>query len=167
MESTALEILVSIEPGDCWGKIIGEDSGSGACDLCVQICPAVFEKPAPDQCARVRPNADVTGYAEQVRLAAQSCPVDAICVLTVRAKESAQQLYKWIPVTDGERCTGCGLCVEACGPRCLDIVSGVAVLSRPNTCGSEEHCIAVCQDDAIHMRWVPMDGDRGVGRWKA
>ncbi|MFB3923676.1 MAG: ATP-binding protein [Terriglobia bacterium] len=72
---------------------------------------------------------------------------------------------KWMPVIDVEACTGCGLCVEACGPRSLDIVDGKAVLARPDTCGSEEHCIEPCRDDAIHMAWVPMRGDGTRGRW--
>ena len=73
---------------------------------------------------------------------------------------------KWVPVIQNDRCTGCGLCVEACGPKSLEIVDGTAVLARPETCGSEGHCIPVCQDDAIHMAWVLMKGDRTVGTWR-
>jgi formate hydrogenlyase subunit 6/NADH:ubiquinone oxidoreductase subunit I len=36
--------------------------------------------------------------------------------------------YKWVPVIDEDRCTGCRNCVEACGPNCLELVDGVAVL---------------------------------------
>lgn len=46
---------------------------------------------APDHCARVRSGVDVASYAEQVRHGAQSCPVDAIHVLTVGKREFAQQ----------------------------------------------------------------------------
>lgn len=74
--------------------------------------------------------------------------------------------YKWVPVIQKDRCTGCGLCVEVCGPKSLEVVDGAAVLARPDTCGSEEHCIAPCQDDAIHMAWVPIHGDLSVGRWR-
>jgi len=73
---------------------------------------------------------------------------------------------KWVPIIDEDRCTGCGLCVEACGPRCLEIVQGLALLARPDECGSEEHCIEPCQDDAIRMAWVRTEGDRSVGRWR-
>ena len=70
-----------------------------------------------------------------------------------------------MPVIVADRCTGCGLCVEACGPACLEIVDQIAVLVRPDQCGSEEHCIAPCRDDAIRMEWVPTEGNRAVGRW--
>jgi len=72
---------------------------------------------------------------------------------------------KWMPVIVVDWCTGCGLCVDACGPKSLGMVDGIAVLSLPDTCGSEEHCIAACRDEAIHMAWLPFSGDRTVGRW--
>lgn len=74
--------------------------------------------------------------------------------------------YKWMPVVSAERCTGCGLCVDACGPRSLDMANGIANLLYPDTCGSEEHCIAACRDDAIEMVWLPFSGNVNVGRWK-
>ncbi|MBI4164526.1 MAG: 4Fe-4S binding protein [Acidobacteria bacterium] len=73
--------------------------------------------------------------------------------------------YKWVPIIAEERCTGCGLCVEACGPKCLEMVEGFPVLARVDDCGSEEHCIAPCKEDAIHMSWESMGGNRSVGRW--
>jgi len=73
---------------------------------------------------------------------------------------------KWLPVVDEDLCTGCGACVEACGPACLEIVGGVAVLVRPQACGSEEHCIAPCPERCIRMAWVPAQGDRSVGEWR-
>ena len=72
--------------------------------------------------------------------------------------------YKWMPIILENRCTGCGLCVEACGPRSLAMADGVAVLAFPDTCGSEEHCISACRDDAIQMAWLPFSGNQIVGR---
>ena len=72
---------------------------------------------------------------------------------------------KWLPIILEEQCTGCGLCVEACGPRSLAMGEGIAVLAFPATCGSEEHCISACPEDAIQMAWLPFSGDRAVGRW--
>lgn len=73
---------------------------------------------------------------------------------------------KWLPLVDEDRCTGCGLCVDACGPRSLEMVHGIPKLVLPDTCGSEEHCIAVCRDDAIRMEWVSFAGTRSVGLWE-
>lgn len=83
-------ISVFIESRRCWGRILGEDSGTGACDLCVQICPEVFEKPTPDRCARVRAQADAASHAAHVRRAAERCPVDAIRVVRVADRIVAQ-----------------------------------------------------------------------------
>ena len=65
--------------------------------------------------------------------------------------------HKWMPVIDEDKCSGCGLCVSACGPACLGMDSALAVLTLPEVCGSEEHCIGVCADDAIQMAWLPVD----------
>ena len=74
--------------------------------------------------------------------------------------------YKWMPIVLEEQCTGCGLCVDACGPKSLTMVDGMAVLAFPETCGSEEHCISACRDDAIQMAWLPFSGDRSIGQWR-
>lgn len=73
--------------------------------------------------------------------------------------------HKWLPLVDEDRCTGCGLCVDACGPGSLEMVNGMPKLVLPDTCGSEEHCIAVCRDDAIRMDWVSFAGNKSVGLW--
>jgi len=73
---------------------------------------------------------------------------------------------KWIPVVDVCKCTGCSRCVEVCGAKCLEIEAGTAALPRPDACGSEEHCITECHDDAIYMAWVPMEGNEAVGVWR-
>lgn len=75
--------------------------------------------------------------------------------------------YKWLPVVDEDLCTGGAAGVEACGPKSLEILDGVAVLVRPDTCGSGEHCIAPCPSAAIRMAWVPMSGQRTCGQWRA
>ncbi len=78
-----------------------------------------------------------------------------------------ERSQKWVPVVDEDLCTGCGGCVEACGPKSLELLGRAAVLVRPDTCGSEEHCIAPCPADAIHMAWVDVRGDGTRGKWRA
>lgn len=75
--------------------------------------------------------------------------------------------HKWMPVVDEDRCSGCGLCVDACGPKCLEMREGIALLTLPEACGSEEHCIGVCPEDAIHMAWIPWVGDTSRGKWRS
>ena len=75
--------------------------------------------------------------------------------------------HKWLPVVVEEACTGCGLCVAACGPACLETQNLVAILPRPEDCGSEEHCIRACPEDAIRMAWVPSKGDHSLGCWRS
>lgn len=47
-----------------------------ACELCVDICPEVFEM--GDDTAVVKENADLTANEEQIKEAADSCPVEVI-----------------------------------------------------------------------------------------
>lgn len=75
---------VTIDPRSCWGQYIGEDSDAGACQVCVELCPAVFEKPAPDECARVRPNAIFEQHSDLIVQAARRCPVNGIRVAWTR-----------------------------------------------------------------------------------
>lgn len=74
--------------------------------------------------------------------------------------------HKWLPYILEARCTGCGSCVEACGPRSLGLVNGIAALVQPVTCGSEEHCIPVCKEGAIRMAWIPSEGEHLAGLWE-
>jgi ferredoxin len=73
-------LTAAVEIGQCWGRVVSEDSGTGACDLCVQICPEVFEKPMANRCARVRAGVDLATYTDRVVRAARRCPVNAIHV---------------------------------------------------------------------------------------
>lgn len=72
--------------------------------------------------------------------------------------------HKWVPVIT-DYCTGCGKCVEACPHSCLKPVWDFATLVAPDTCIGVGDCTVVCEDDAIHMRWVKMKGDVEVGEW--
>ncbi|MBI4663885.1 MAG: ferredoxin family protein [Verrucomicrobia bacterium] len=77
------------------------------------------------------------------------------------------RFLKWVPVVDQDRCNGCARCVEACGPKSLEIVNLKATLAWPESCGSEEHCVKPCPEGAILMGWVELDGDKTKGKWQA
>jgi ferredoxin len=69
---------VTVEPGGCWGRLVGEDSGQGACRACVDICPEVFEKPEHDQCARAKAGVDPSPHLHAIHRAMRACPGEAI-----------------------------------------------------------------------------------------
>lgn len=81
MEESNFTLRVVVEPGRCWGSIIGEDSDQGACRLCVETCPDVFEKPLTNRCAHVRLGVDPGRYVVRVLQAIEACPVNAIHLL--------------------------------------------------------------------------------------
>ena len=50
----------------------------GACQLCVDLCPQVFEKPIVNFSAFVRADAYLGPYMDEIRQVALRCPVEAI-----------------------------------------------------------------------------------------
>ena len=50
---------------------------------------------------------------------------------------------------DGEKCTGCGLCAEACHEGAIDMVDGKAKLVRENFCDGFGDCLPACPAGAI------------------
>jgi len=57
----------------------------------------------------------------------------------------------WLPVIDGERCTGCGDCVAVCPAEALEMTGGVAVLVRPERCDYAGLCEMICPVEAIAL----------------
>lgn len=52
---------------------------------------------------------------------------------------------------DEEKCTGCGLCAEACHEGAIAMVDGKARLIRDDYCDGLGHCLPACPVDAIHI----------------
>jgi Na+-translocating ferredoxin:NAD+ oxidoreductase RNF subunit RnfB len=75
-------------------------------------------------------------------------------------------MQKWLPLIDVEGCTGCYACIDACLPQCLQMENGVAVLTSPDACLSDEHCVEPCPTGVITMEWRSTEGDPAVGQWK-
>jgi MinD superfamily P-loop ATPase len=55
------------------------------------------------------------------------------------------------PNIDENTCTGCGICVDACEPKALEMVDGIAKLARPDVCNSCGSCVDACPLAAITM----------------
>jgi ferredoxin len=57
-------------------KKVWIEEGCTACELCVDICPDVFEM--GDDTAVIKDHADLTGNKDCIKEAAGSCPVEVI-----------------------------------------------------------------------------------------
>ncbi|MFZ5436766.1 MAG: 4Fe-4S dicluster domain-containing protein [Bacillota bacterium] len=68
---------------------------------------------------------------------AASCPVDAI--------ENSDGVW----VIDQDRCTGCGLCLDACPLRVIVIHDGRAV--KCDLCGGAPRCMDACAFSALEL----------------
>jgi len=55
------------------------------------------------------------------------------------------------PVIDPTMCTGCGLCVDECESKALEMGNDTAVLARPDDCTSCGHCEESCPSEAIRL----------------
>ena len=83
---------------------------------------------------------------------------------SVSGETTITKAYKRVPVINGY-CVGCANCVEICPAGSLRTILDAANLYYPDTCISCDACIPVCDDDAIHMKWIEFEGRQEVGEW--
>lgn len=59
-------------------KVTIDEDACISCEACVEECPDVFEM--VDEKAKVKEGADLDGNGDQIKEAAESCPVECITV---------------------------------------------------------------------------------------
>jgi len=55
------------------------------------------------------------------------------------------------PVIDADECTGCGLCVDVCEHKVLDLVDDITAIINAGDCTGCADCAEECPVEAITM----------------
>ena len=85
-----------------------------------------------------------------------------------RAKDKKNDMIRKIIHIDEDKCTGCGLCAEACHEGAIEMVDGKAKLVRENFCDGFGDCLPACPAGAITFeeREAPEYDEAAVKRAK-
>ncbi|OGB88134.1 hypothetical protein A3H38_02680 [candidate division WOR-1 bacterium RIFCSPLOWO2_02_FULL_46_20] len=55
-------------------------------------------------------------------------------------------------VINEELCTGCGICVDVCSQKVLEMVDDVAKLVKPEACDGNGECVEACPVACISLK---------------
>lgn len=55
-------------------------------------------------------------------------------------------------VVDASLCTGCAICIDVCPNQALEMVDGIAKLTKPEACDGIGECVDACPVQAITLK---------------
>ncbi|MEI7998083.1 MAG: 4Fe-4S binding protein [Candidatus Omnitrophota bacterium] len=65
--------------------------------------------------------------------------------------------YKFLPVFDIDKCSGCRACADVCRAGSLSIIDEIVRFQNPAACLSEQRCVNACPMGGIRMEWLPIE----------
>lgn len=63
---------------------------------------------------------------------------------------------------DQKKCTQCGICVDICPPRIMQMAKNGPILSNPESCLACGHCVAICPQTAINNVKAPLSNQTSL-----
>lgn len=121
------------------------------CRRCEVACSLHHEDTIWPEASRIRvfmliPGVEIPHFCSQCHdhLCIESCPEDA---LSIDKKTGAV-------LVDREKCTSCGLCVDACPGRIPFLHPGDKKATICDLCGGEPECVKACQAGKWNALWV-------------
>lgn len=135
------------------------------CHTCELACSAWHENAFRPTLSRLRIECVPQTAVVTVRTCLQTacakcrdiCPEDAVVESTARVAQEDGGLAGPILVVDEGRCTGCGLCVDACPTGVIGLHPDSNKAYKCDLCAGDPQCLRSCQNPMVRAVWVKVD----------